>query len=259
MNNLTSIIESLSNNQKETIIKPFSFDIPITNCVYYIKLLFDKGLKEDEILKRYNNLSIANKLYYCYLSHAGDNYILTDNNIKLLQHLCLYFTGFPSDKYSLNKGIYLYGWYGTGKTTIFDNFREVLIQCKSKNVFIVTSIEQVIEHYREHQNLKKFYYNYQENDKYTPFHLIINDYGCEINQKIYGTDVFEIINELIMLRYECFKNRENPKLTHITSNISFNDKDKFWERTPHRIKDRLLEMFNVIKINGKSFRQNYTK
>jgi len=79
-----------------------------------------------------------------------------------------------------------------------------------------------------------------------PRHLLINEFGKEIKDKIYGTEAQQIINSLMMRRYEVLQS--SGKVTHITSNHLPKSNDQ-------ALNDRYVEMFNLVEIKGKSFRK----
>lgn len=163
---------------------------------------------------------------------------------EILTGLLKYFTG-SIGVYDLNKGIYLFGKFGVGKTVMFKIIQKLIAKLFpfNKNGFHITSIEQIIDHYKKENNLDKF--GYREESK--PLHLCINEFGKSINEKIYGTNADAIIHSLMMVRYELF---QKGKLTHVTSNYNPAKLD-----VEPIIKDRLVEMFNVIEITGDSFRK----
>ena len=176
-----------------------------------------------------------------------DNFTVTENIKQHLNDLCAYFLGLEG-KLNLNKGVYLVGEYGVGKSTLMKIYRQWLADWWpfSGNGFMITSVEEIIEYYKKNNNLDKFTTNYNEDKWPDPKHLLINEFGKEIKDKIYGTEASHIMNNLMMLRYDLFQNQ--GKLTHITSNsMPFSDEKA--------LMDRYVEMFNVVKINGNSFRK----
>jgi len=175
------------------------------------------------------------------------DFIVTKELIQPLNDICTYFLGLEGNL-NLNKGIYLSGEYGVGKSTLMKCFRQWLADWWpfNGNGFMVTSIEEIIESYKKENNLNKFTNCINEDGFNNPRHLLINEFGKKIDEKIYGTEAKHIINNLMMIRYDIFQNQ--GKLTHITSNsMPYND-DK-------ALNDRYVEMFNLIIIDGKSFRK----
>lgn len=177
-------------------------------------------------------------------SLVGDSFSVTSQTKDTITNLLMYFCGQPCD-YDLRKGIYLYGRYGVGKTITMAIIRKLLAEMFpfSGNGYMITSIEQIIETYKTDGTLD--YFSYRKEDK--PIHICINEFGKKVNEKIYGTQADEIVNSLFMMRYELF---QNGYLTHVTSNYKPSD-----IKVEPIIKDRMVEMFNFIEINGDSFRK----
>lgn len=174
----------------------------------------------------------------------GKDYIVTEQNRYIITDLLKYFTG-NAGEYDLNKGIYIYGYYGLGKTILMAAIRKLLATYFpfNPNGFLSVSLEKIIENYKEAGNVSKYGYGINDN----PINLCIDEFGKEMNEKIYGTKADNVIHSLLMMRYELF---QAGKLTHVTSNYSPEDIN-----IEPIIKDRMAEMFNFIEINGDSFRK----
>jgi predicted ATPase len=181
---------------------------------------------------------------------VGEKFNVPKEHAVIITNLLKYFTG-NKGEYNLDKGIYLHGGFGAGKTTLFRIIRSLLAHIAvtdpygkriNPNGFLITSIENIIETYKNDGNLEYFGYSRET----TPIHLCINEFGKKVNDKIYGTDANEIINSLFMIRYELF---QNGKLTHVTSN--FHPKQIQIESI---LIDRMIEMFNFIELKGNSLR-----
>lgn len=178
-------------------------------------------------------------------SIVGEKFVVREQNKDVITELIKYFTG-NNGKYDLNKGIYLFGSFGTGKTVLMLTFRKMLSDNFpfSKYGFHSTSIEQIIDHYKQENDFK--FYGFREHDH--PLTICINEFGKSIDERIYGTRADEIIKSLLMIRYELFQGRKI--VTHVTSNFEPGE----LEYSPI-IMDRIKEMFNFIKIDGQSFRK----
>jgi DNA replication protein DnaC len=174
------------------------------------------------------------------------DFVVTPELVKPLNDICTYFLGLEGNL-SLNKGLYLMGEYGVGKSTLMMCFRQWLADWWpfNGNGFSITSVEEIIERYKNENNLTKFIY-VESNGFESPKHLLINEFGKKIDEKIYGTEASQIVNNLMMIRYDLFQRR--GLLTHITSNTLPYSTEK-------ALTDRYIEMFNLIEIGGKSFRK----
>jgi len=181
-------------------------------------------------------------------NRIGRYYVITAVNKEIVINMLKYFTG--NEGYDMNKGIYLFGPYGVGKTTLFETIKSVLGNIiivdenknrQSANGFISASIEQIIEHYKREGNIDKFGFCERKAN------LCIHEFGKRINERIYGTDANSVIESLLMIRYELY---QNGYLTHVTGNYHPNDVSM-----PDIIKDRMIEMFNFIEFKGESLRK----
>jgi predicted ATPase len=193
---------------------------------------FDKH----EVAIKNEFLRIASKI-------IGEDYIIRKENAATLTDLLRYFTG--NEGLDLNKGIYLYGTFGCGKTVLMASIRRFLATHFpwNKNGFLSVSLEKIIEDYKSDGNIAKYSFGINDN----PINLCVDEFGKEMNEKIYGTSADSVIKSMFMVRYELFV---RGKLTHITSNYSPEDLNM-----DPISKDRMAEMFNFIHIGGESFRR----
>lgn len=207
-----------------------------------------KWLNTGKIKTIENELTVEIKNAFIFSAKTICPEFSVNENLKAtLNDLCTYFLGLDGNL-SLNKGIYLYGEFGVGKSTLMKCYRQWLADWWpfNGNGFSVTSIEEIIESYKKENNLNKFTNCIEENGFNNPRHLLINEFGKDLKDKIYGTEASQIINNLMMIRYDIFQNQ--GKLTHITSNSLPYSNEK-------ALTDRYVEMFNIVKIGGKSFRK----
>lgn len=201
-----------------------------------VKKLIEFEIVIETALKR-QFLRIASEM-------IGKDYQVSKANGIIITNLLIYFTG-NAGNYDLNKGIYIYGDYGLGKTILMASIRKLLAIYFpfNANGFLSVSLEKIIEHYKNTGNVTKYGYGINDN----PINLCIDEFGKEMNEKIYGTSADNVIHSLFMMRYELF---QKGKLTHVTSNFNPNEIN-----IEPIIKDRMAEMFNFIEIKGESFRQ----
>lgn len=200
----------------------------------YIRLC---DFAENEKLIKTEFLKIADEV-------IRSEYVIRDDNRGKITDLLKYFTGNPCEL-NPNKGIYIFGTYGCGKTVLFKTIQLLLARLFpfSPNGFQITSLEQIIEKFKAEKNLD--YFGYREDS--TPNYLCINEFGKRLDEKIFGTDANAVITSLFMIRYELF---QQGYYTHITSN--FHPKDLELEPV---VRDRLNEMFNFVEFKGESFRR----
>ena len=152
-----------------------------------------------------------------------------------------------------NKGIYIHGDFGTGKSLLFQILEEVYNEIRKNELRIktVNSVNLVDKFWVEisNPNLLK-----QNNcsllQKMSRGVIHFDDVGAERKINHFGNSI-EIISDIIQSRY--FNSKNNSKIkTFITSNFSC---EQIGERYGRRIYDRLFEMFNIIEIGGESRRR----
>jgi len=190
-------------------------------------------------------------------SMTGQPFKLTDWNKNVVYDLCLYFANDPKfndrgEGYSLEKGIFLCGTPGAGKSHLMSAFRQSPLT-SYKNV----TCKSIAEKYRTNWNYEGVetlaFYSYplkpeseniygQDN-----FGYCFGDLGTEDEKNNFGNKV-NVMEHIILQRYE---NKLDFNLTHITTNLNA---DEIEARYGIRFRDRLKEMCNQIVLEGPSFR-----
>lgn len=192
-----------------------------------------------------NEMEIKNVFMFVAESLLHKDFSVTEERGIIITELLKYFTG-NKGKFSLDKGIYLYGTYGVGKSILLSVIQKTIANCFpfNPNGFMIKSLEDVIDVYKVEGNLDSITYRKESKPK----HLCINEFGKKIDDKIYGTSADQIIHSLFMLRYQLFQ--EQRILTHATSNYTLTEIE-----VEPIVLDRMAEMFNFIEIKGNSFRK----
>lgn len=161
-------------------------------------------------------------------------YIINDQNRDVINQIYWYITGSNLFKGNLNKGILMLGHYGTGKTTIMKIMARIIHKKSPKSLHFTSCVNLADE--VKTRGIEFF--------RTRP--LILDELGREPEVvKDYGTEK-KLIPEIISMRYN------ERSWTFATSNL---DVEALGELYGGYIKDRLTEMFNVIVLNGKSFRK----
>ena len=184
-------------------------------------------------------------------NEIGKEFVFDSENTRSINNLFSYFTGnekiCTENEISLNKGIFLVGTKGTGKSILMKTFKKYTGEINHVNSFQWFDSAQIIDSANLFgiSILKQF--DIYEGRSITCY---IDDI-CSQNEKVknFGTDI-SVIEQLINLRYNLFQ--RYGKLTHFSSNIYPEQMDKFYES---RIIDRLKEMCNFVELTGKSRRQ----
>ena len=119
-----------------------------------------------------------------------------------------------------------------------------MFRCSDK-FFQVVSCRQIIRDYTiEGAKVLNRYGKESESTIY------FDDLGLEeVNAKMFGNSA-NVMGEILLDRYESFKRKR--VLTFASSNLTAT---QFEEVYGARMRDRMKEMFNVIKVEGNSFRK----
>jgi len=180
-----------------------------------------------------------------YFQKINPEFVIDKDNIDLIIDLIHYFHQ-ANRKYDVNKGLFLYGNVGVGKTyllTAFNNYaskiRRLESSSRDNSSFDTISVETLI--------LK------QDRDiLFKKNNILIDELGIEKDYKIivYGTPASNYIDLVFM---ELYASRFlKGKKVHVTSNFTPKDIKTKYSR---RLLDRFIEMFNFIEIKGESRRK----
>lgn len=189
------------------------------------------------------------------------DFTLTDKNKKILNLLFLYFIGskdFPELMYtltgtrgSLNKGNMLVGGVGVGKTLFFKIFKDFTKSTIGVNSYQSIEAIDIINEVTVSgaSSFDKFTHN-KTNGTPTPITFYIDDIASKNeNVKHFGTD-YNVIEHLLYLRYNVFS--RYGILTHTSTNIYPAQMKNVYDI---RTIDRFKEMFNIIELDGLSWRK----
>lgn len=195
---------------------------------------------------------------------TGAEFRATKEQLPIIRALGLYFTanaafenldtsiynsvGIP---FSLNKGLWIWGNPGVGKTLLMQMFSRNkrlcyrLLQCpKIVSSFVIDGFDAIKQYSRkwpEPVGSSNFYQDYMG--------ICYNDLGTEpMRAKNYGNEV-NVMEHLFLQTYE---NMVPFFHRHVTTNLTFDQVESCYGV---RIKDRIRESFNVLELKGESLRK----
>jgi hypothetical protein len=164
-----------------------------------------------------------------------------DGYRSLIPEMILYFSGNESKLLPSDRGIYLSGYVGVGKTALMDTIQEMARVAFNKNYFRTFEAGRIALIRDEEEFLKAV--NYDKPALY-------DDLGSEPDSvKVYGTEILPMV-EIIMARYRLFQKRGVP--TYFTSNFTI---EALEEKYGSRITSRLTEMCSLLKLDGMDMRK----
>lgn len=208
--------------------------------------------------KAYNDRIKARKLYPQFsadqLRTIYETHLEVDEiNEPVVMQICRYFANDSAFDGDLNKGLFLMGGVGVGKTTIMKMF--IKNQRFSYRVDSCRDVEANYSAYGD-EYLQKVSTNLIVAVNSDPFgHQAIgycfDDLGTESDGKHYGKGK-NVMADVILNRYDNKLMTDqfgNPLYlhTHITTNLSAAEVKTLYGS---RVTDRIREMFNIIKFPG---------
>lgn len=171
---------------------------------------------------------------------------VNENTKLILQELTKWFFCIPGGSIPLDKGVYLFGNYGCGKTMIMKTFRLVLNKINEfhpvpHRAFKIVYCKNIIEQYRENPK-----FNMSEFQKGV---WCMDDIGYGAQEvKKWGNSI-NPVEEILHANHK--RLLDVGAVTIATSNLSLEDCQHLFDA---RVADRMYEMFFPVKMDGKSFR-----
>ena len=152
-----------------------------------------------------------------------------------------------------DKGLWLYGPIGTGKTTLLKGFRKYMADVADRYCLNREDDHRLLSWYSSASEIANVYASkghggivqYCSKD----VNIIIDELGREpIPANNYGTKL-NVMMHIMQMRYD----NRRTSVTHATTNLELGDVAGLYGKY---VADRCLEMFNFIKIDGDSLRNN---
>lgn len=174
----------------------------------------------------------------------GNHFKILESDYQVIHKLLAYFTKDEPTCFqlgiSLNKGIMLSGPVGSGKTSLMNQMKTLVIKeekfsvkpCRDISFEFIQDGYEVIHRYSKGKL-------YESNSKIICF----DDLGAENNLKYFGNEC-NTMAEILLSRYELFAHKK--LLTHITTNLSASEIETTYG---NRVRSRLREMVNLIAFD----------
>lgn len=168
------------------------------------------------------------------------------SNRQLITDLFNYFNGIEG-RYDLDKGLWLYGDIGTGKSSLMRIFSEYLRL--GFNGFKIHICDGLSNNYSRSGDLDVYTYN-QHGYIGEPVWMCFDELGRETIPANHFGAKLNVMQHILHIRYSLW--RSNRLKTFVTTNC-----DPLQIETLYGdfIRDRIREMFNVILVEGKSRRR----
>lgn len=173
------------------------------------------------------------------LQEENRKFVLDGNLKEVLPNLIKYFTGDPSGLYDLQKGIYLFGEVGTGKSFLIRMMRSLCNVLKYEpRQFKIYNAKTLLFEVEKAKNLSAI-------DKVLRGGWCVDDLGAEDNRyKLFGNDI-SVMGYVLNERYELY--HATGEVFHVSSNI---DPNLIYDEYGERLESRCSQMFNFVKLEG---------
>ena len=175
------------------------------------------------------------------------------SNKSFLGHFCRYWnrdTAFEvMENISLQKGLMVFGSYGTGKTSSFRIIQNLSRYYQVRELwFPAISTQEVVSKFNLESNKEDVIQYYSKGV------FLFDDLGAEMaGNNIYQYGKEEVFVRILLNRYRNFENQGTK--THITTNL---DLGQIENRYGKQLADRFIRMFNRIEI-GRTEQKEMTR
>ncbi|MCB0541866.1 MAG: ATP-binding protein [Saprospiraceae bacterium] len=170
-------------------------------------------------------------------------WVLTDHDKENLQNLTRYFVNDSACKWSLSKGLFLYGAPGTGKTEFMQAFERFTLDNELKKQFQFTSLSTVYTRAKAERDYDPIKENIM-------FSRCFDEFCRYVGPVTRFGESLDITESLIEQRYERFK--RYGQLTHFVANTTPGDA---LTNLSDMAADRLREMCTPVLFSGESKRK----
>lgn len=201
------------------------------------------GSKKKEI-KPMCDFQTAKKLiweaYKAYAEQKGFEPVVTYQMKEVLPLLSNYFTGNQTDVLDSDKGIYLFGPCGSGKTVMMKVIQTMLASLNYTLRFNMKSVPNI---YNEAIGEGKVDFSDYFYGRYC-----FDDLGFDDKVVKHYGNILNPMQVIFTERYNRFQS--HGQITHVTSNLRWSGgDDNMSDRFDDRIRSRGSEMFNFIKLD----------
>jgi DNA replication protein DnaC len=197
---------------------------------------YNRKLREPKAI-----VNVSTEVYFKWILDKAKaeikDFKINEKEKEIYYNLSLYFTGDEKSVYNLDKGIYLAGGVGCGKTTIMK-----LFMVNPRVDYGIVQCLKVADKYKEKDRGAEIVHFYSNLNT-----ICFNDLGTEIEsgEASHFGNKKNVIGEIILNHYEI--NNEKRYNFHFTSNFGAEKIEHYYGE---RFRSRLREMCNIISLEG---------
>ena len=183
-------------------------------------------------------------------AHTNLDFEVDSYNKNFLGHFCRYWNQDKAfeilENISLQKGLMVFGSFGTGKTSSFQIIQGIAKRYQVPELWFPSiSTQEVVAKFNLERNKEDVVQYYSKGV------FLFDDLGSELaGNNIYQYGKEDVFVRILLNRYRVFETKGTK--THITTNLSM---DQIENRYGRQIADRFIQMFNLLKLDGPSRRK----
>jgi len=181
------------------------------------------------------------------------DFSITDENREIYEETVKYFAADQSCKYSLNKGLFVYGSIGVGKSLYFKIFHALNMASETRNDFKALTINNLIdgitsmgnEYWNKSGTTSGEFESFRRCSYSNSKHLFLDDLGQSSRTAHFYGDSIDVVIAFISRRYNEYT--DNNVLTHFSTNL---EPDEIRAEYGEFIASRLRQMCTPVRFAG---------
>lgn len=179
----------------------------------------------------------AKRKMWQVIKMSGLEINFTDEWKKTILTLLRWFCGEDSDECKMNKGLYLWGEPGRGKSLFMQLFQAYALVIDYRK-FEMVNCKDLVHAFASNRSIESI-------SRYYSDMWCFEDLGYEDPFNMYGNKI-NVMEEILIRRYD------SRQLTLVTTNMP---PDAIVKSYGSRVESRMYEMFNFIELKGIDFRK----
>lgn len=190
--------------------------------------------------------------------HILPNFVIDNRNKDIINDLFFYFHKLKGGNLDPEKGLWIEGEVGTGKSTLMNIFSQYLRRYWNGTTFKIYNCSTIANEYscRDKSDdsnpdaLDKYTYNrlgYKPNLRVP---MCFDELGREPIPAVHYGQRLNVMEHILHIRYTYWQ--QEKLLTYVTTNLGAEEIENLYH---DYIRDRRKEMFNIIALTGESRRK----